>query len=87
MKILIVVLENFSVYNSVATFKNKISSFLLHKSETKLLGRWHLNSNDSIVNKKIDFSNYDHCGTCGIIKLSGTNQINKVFEKSEINNL
>ena len=66
MKFLIAVLENFSLCNSTTNFKNLLSSVLFQKSEIKLLGRWNLESDDSIVNTKIDLSNYDHCGTCGL---------------------
>ena len=32
------------------------------------LGRWS-QINDSKVNSRIDWSNEDHCGTCGSLKL------------------
>lgn len=66
MKFLISILENVSVCNSTTSFKKIMSSVLIQKSEPKLLGRWNLERDDSIVNTKIDLSNYDHCGTCGL---------------------
>lgn len=39
---------------------------MFQKKESKLLGRWSMERDDSIVNTKIDLSNYDHCGTCGL---------------------
>jgi hypothetical protein len=30
-----------------------------------LLGRWNLDYCPNIVNRKVTFSNEDHCGTCG----------------------
>jgi hypothetical protein len=66
MKLLILILENFSACNPITTFSKQISSVLLYKSDTKLLGRWNIEHNEITVNKKIDMSNYDHCGTCGM---------------------
>ena len=66
MKFIILVLENFSVCNSIATFRKQISSILPCKSDTKLLGRWNVEHNEITANKKVDLSNYDHCGTCGL---------------------
>jgi hypothetical protein len=43
-----------------------MSYVLLQKSETKLLGRWNMERDDCVVNTKIDLSNHDHCGTCGL---------------------
>lgn len=34
--------------------------------EFPLLGRWTLNYNDNLVNRKIDLANEDHCGCCSI---------------------
>lgn len=68
MKFLILMLENFSAGNSINNFKKQIFSVFHQQCETKHLGRWHLDHDDRVVNKKIDLSNYDHCGTCGISK-------------------
>jgi hypothetical protein len=51
---------------NVEYFKKLLSSVLFQKSEIKVLGRWIMESDDSIVNTKTDLSNYDHCGTCGL---------------------
>jgi hypothetical protein len=31
----------------------------------KILGRWNMEICDKKINRKIDFSNEDHCGPCG----------------------
>jgi len=31
----------------------------------KVLGRWQLDDCNKKINKKIDYSNEDHCGPCG----------------------
>jgi hypothetical protein len=66
MKFLILIIENFSLCNSINNFTRQISSAFPQRIEIKHLGRWNIDRDDSIVNKKIDLSNYDHCGTCGI---------------------
>ena len=66
MKFPILILENISVCNPIATFRKQISSVLLFKSATKLLGRWNIEHNEIKVINKVDLSNYDLCGTCGI---------------------
>ena len=35
------------------------------KVDHKILGRWKIDS-DKITKIKVDYSNHDHCGTCGI---------------------
>lgn len=45
---------------------------LLHKyfkEPRKVLGRWQLDECNKKINKKIDYSNEDHCGPCGQYKL------------------
>jgi hypothetical protein len=67
MKFLILIIENFSLCNnSITNFTRQFSSVFPQGIEIKHLGRWNIDRDDSIVNKKIDLSNYDHCGTCGI---------------------
>ena len=40
---------------------------LFAKNKQKiLLGRWALDSCNKKINRKIDLSNIDHCGPCGI---------------------
>jgi hypothetical protein len=43
--------------------KSIIQKFV--KKEIKPLGRWNIENCDKRINKKIDFSNEDHCGPCG----------------------
>lgn len=47
------------------------SLFFKHLSQAKrpistypVLGRWALNQTDSLVHRKIDLANEDHCGCC-----------------------
>lgn len=38
---------------------------MFSKAATRIfLGRWNVAPSYSVVNKKIDFSNVDHCGMC-----------------------
>jgi hypothetical protein len=34
-----------------------------------VLGRWQIDYNHKIINRKIDLANDDNCGTCGVPKL------------------
>jgi exonuclease III len=43
--------------------KNKFSQ----QKPTILLGRWNIVYCDKQINRKIDLSNEDHCGTCNSI--------------------
>lgn len=43
----------------------KIILKTLGREEKKVLGRWKIEICDKEINKKIDLSNEDHCGTCG----------------------
>ena len=47
----------------ITLFKN----MFLPKQSTILLGRWNVVYCDKKINKKIDLSNEDHCGTCNNI--------------------
>jgi hypothetical protein len=42
-----------------------IKNIINRKDTKKVLGRWELDSCNIRVNKKIDYSNEDHCGPCG----------------------
>jgi hypothetical protein len=44
-------------------------SLLFQKNVTKVtLGRWNVEKCYKTINRKIDLSNTDHCGSCGINK-------------------
>ena len=43
---------------------NRIS-YLFSPEPRKILGRWNMEICDKKINRKIDFSNEDHCGPCG----------------------
>jgi hypothetical protein len=36
------------------------------KVDKKILGRWKIDYCDKITKIKVDYSNEDHCGPCGI---------------------
>ena len=44
---------------------NILKKIIKKRSEIKPLGRWNIENCDNKINKKIDFSNEDHCGPCG----------------------
>ena len=43
-------------------FKN-----LLKKSKPLKLGRWGVTYEGSVLEKRINWANHDHCGVCGIL--------------------
>ena len=45
-------------------FITKIKNLIPNKQQKVLLGRWAIDYNEKTINKKIDLSNEDHCGTC-----------------------
>ena len=47
---------------------NLINKFL-PKEMPKPLGRWRVENCDKVMNYKIDLSNEDHCGPCGLYAL------------------
>lgn len=44
-----------------------IKNTFRHTNPTQL-GRWALTTDKSIIDRKIEMSNYDHCGTCPTMK-------------------
>lgn len=58
---LLYTIKQFSLY----TIYNK----MFKSTDPIILGRWKVENCNYRVNKKIDFSNYDHCGPCGKIKI------------------
>ena len=45
-----------------------INSIFIHEHKPPQLGRWGL-IHDNRVDRKVDWSNEDHCGPCGSLKL------------------
>ena len=45
-----------------------INSIFIHEHKPTQLGRWGL-IHDDRVDRKVDWSNEDHCGPCGTLKL------------------
>ncbi len=64
---------------------NKLKYFIYDIRSEKpkvLLGRWNIDYCEKKINKKIDLSNEDHCGTCNNninIKHIDINNINKLI--------
>jgi hypothetical protein len=54
-------------------FKN-----IVKKETPTFLGRWNVDYCYKKINKKIDYSNEDHCGPCGMYKIDITTSYNKV---------
>lgn len=52
--------------NGIAILRKK----LCVEKDTKTLGRWNIDYDLTKMNTKIDYSNYDHCGSCGLTKIS-----------------
>ena len=50
----------------------KIINLIPNKQQKVLLGRWAIDYSDprseEKINKKIDLSNEDHCGTCNLLQ-------------------
>jgi hypothetical protein len=42
----------------------KFKQIINNRQSKILLGRWNIIYCEKIINKKIDLSNEDHCGTC-----------------------
>jgi hypothetical protein len=53
-------------------------SYLWSKQPKVLLGRWTIDYCENKINKKVDLSNEDHCGTCN-------NYINYNYINNNIN--
>lgn len=66
---------------------NLIKNFINKKEPTKILGRWELDSCNNKVNRKIDYSNEDHCGSCGQYKIEPIEQYKiEPYEQYKIEN-
>ena len=63
MKLLFSIIEYVSLYHPKVIYLKKLS---MRNSDIKHLGRWDIVYDSKIINKKIDLSNNDHCGSCGI---------------------
>lgn len=48
---------------------NFIRLLLTKRSPNVKLGRWNIDYCNKKINRKIDLSNTDHCGPCGIDKI------------------
>lgn len=51
----------------------KIKNFFIKKKLPLALGRWNVNHTYNQKTTKIDWSNHDHCGPCGHIKIKKPN--------------
>ncbi len=68
----------------ITKLKNLIPNIWLYQKleEPKiLLGRWNIDYCEKKINKKVELSNEDHCGTCNNIN-NNINNINNInFKK------
>ena len=58
--------------NLLLILKKRLSVFFLffdRKTIKNPLGRWSIENCQKKINYKIDMSNEDHCGPCGLYKL------------------
>jgi len=55
--------------NFLLILKNRLSLFFDRTNKKNPLGRWALENCQKKINYKIDMSNEDHCGPCGLYKL------------------
>ena len=51
---------------------SNITKRILFKEPKKILGRWNIETCKKVVDRKIDYSNEDHCGPCGLGVVSGS---------------
>lgn len=67
------------------SFLMRLYHSFIKKEPLCLLGRWNIDYCVVKMNKKIDLSNEDHCGTCTLHKIVNTPLIN--YTKSASNGL
>lgn len=53
------------------------------KQPKKILGRWNIDECNLKINRKIDYSNEDHCGPCGT-KEQLNEKISTIISKKDI---
>ena len=57
---------------------------IFKKNDSKLmLGRWSLDHTESMIYKKADMTNEDHCGICDNMRLDYIKKEDKTSEKSK----
>ena len=59
--------------------------FLQNKKKPIQLGRWYIDYCDKKINRKIDYSNEDHCGPCGQYKKNITSKQIIIYEPKNKN--
>jgi hypothetical protein len=64
------------IYFFIQTTNKYISFYRLHPPPIHL-GRWSIDKCQNKINKTIDYSNTDHCGSCGIIPITNKNENEK----------
>ncbi len=63
------------MFSALNIFFARITSELRNRivsNNKKVLGRWNVDYCNSKINRKIDWSNVDHCGPCGSEKIQPT---------------
>jgi len=56
-----------------------IKNLEIKQSIKPLIGRWTVDYNINRINRKVDLSNEDHCGTC-VSEKPSTNNVSPTFE-------
>ena len=68
---------------------NKLIDFvknnIIRRNNITSLGRWGLEYNSKKINRKIDWSNEDHCGPCGQLAINKLEKINKLAKNNVLN--
>jgi hypothetical protein len=57
------------------------------KNQAVSLGRWNIVYCQEKINKKVDLSNEDHCGTCSNFNFTSSNTDNKKSQKYDVKSL
>ena len=59
----------------LTTILKKMLPSMLPNKLPNPIGRWNIDYCDVKINRKIDFSNEDHCGPCGQYKIKNSDPI------------
>jgi hypothetical protein len=66
---------------------HKFLTNIMKKDLPKPLGRWNIDYCDKQINRKIDLSNEDHCGPCGVNIINKKDLENKKVYENELKNI
>jgi hypothetical protein len=62
-------------------FFTRLLDKAISSNNKKILGRWNIDYCNEKTNRKIDWSNVDHCGPCGLVEAVNKTTANPVGEK------